>query len=100
MKNQMKNHLNGMILSRDQMKKITGGVVAGGTCQVLLPSLEGGGTNWGGMNWGENGHSYGSMRHGSNGTLIAGISSADAQQAVSNGGRWCCASCGTASWAL
>ncbi|WP_375239903.1 hypothetical protein [Aurantibacter sp.] len=27
-----------------------------------------------------------------------GVSKADALSAVSNGGNWCCASCGSASW--
>jgi len=86
----------GEVLTRAQLKRILGG----GTCQVLLPNTQSGGTNLGGMNWGGSGHSYDSIQHGANGTVISGISKADAQQAVSNGGHWCCDSCGSAPWAL
>ncbi|MCZ4224331.1 hypothetical protein [Pedobacter rhodius] len=93
----------GEILTRAQLKQILGGNVAspGGTCQVLLPNTSSGGSNFGGMDWGgSSGHPYGSASHSANGTVIAGISYADAQQAVSNGGHWCCDSCGSASWAI
>ncbi|WP_412466479.1 hypothetical protein [Pedobacter sp. KLB.chiD] len=87
----------GEVLTREQLKKVMGA----GTCQVFLPNTPSGGTNLGGMNWGgSNGAPYSSMVHGTSGTVISGVSSADAQRAVSNGGRWCCDSCGSAPWAL
>ncbi|QNR83927.1 hypothetical protein H9N25_18660 [Pedobacter riviphilus] len=88
----------GEVLTREQLKRVMGG----GTCQVFLPNTPSGGTNWGGTSWGgPNGTPYsGSIVHGTNGTVISGVSSADAQRAVSNGGHWCCDSCGSAPWAL
>jgi hypothetical protein len=55
----------------------------------------------GGMNWGNQIALLQWLNvYGTSGTLISGVSSADAQQAVSNGGRWCCDSCSSAPRAL
>jgi hypothetical protein len=56
-------------LSRNEMKKVMGGVVAG-TCQSLV-----------------------------NGVHFVNMSKSEALQTVAGGGRWCCDSCGSASWA-
>lgn len=92
----------GEVLTRAQLKKIMGGTPPGGTCQVRIPNTPTGGTSFGaGPGWGgSNGRPYGSISHSSNGTVISGVSKADALQAVSNGGQWCCDNCGSATWAI
>ena len=57
-------------LSRNEMKKVIGGKTAG-TCQALTP----------------------------NGVLFVDQTSAQAQQEVSGGGKWCCDSCCSSTWA-
>ena len=64
-------------LTRDEMKKVMGGMVDGGSCAYSQP----GGSASGGM------------------VVTYGVSKESAQSgAAAFGGNWCCSSCSTASW--
>lgn len=77
-------------LDKSEMKMIVGGF--GGTCGVYLPN---GATQDIG---GPDGIDYSSATGSSSGLVVRGLSKEDALSLVSEGGRWCCDSCSTASW--
>ncbi len=72
----------GRILSKTEQKSVTGGGVQSGSCAAIIPCTIPG-------------------RHDDTcggGDLVFDVSKEEALSHVSNGGRWCCESCSSASW--
>ncbi len=88
-------------LERTEMKNLMGG--------LYPPEEEGGGGGGCAVQW-YPGHGWGSFDfsnspgvtltiNNNNGTsTFQGLTYSQAQSLLGNGGRWCCASCATASW--
>jgi hypothetical protein len=77
------------VLSKDAQKKVTG---SQGTCSVYLPA----GSKLNGFSWSASSLTY----YKEDGHMtIEGVSRDEADKFMAaNGGRWCCTSCGSASW--
>ena len=76
------------LLSKDAQKKVTG---SKGTCAVYLPA----GSQLNAFSW--SGDYFNQYKDGH--MTIEGVSREEADKFMAiNGGRWCCTSCGSASW--
>lgn len=76
------------VLSKEAQKKVKG---SQGTCAVYLPA-----------GWAPN-HNFSFSadvytQHGDGHITIQGLSRSEADHFMASGGKWCCSSCGTASW--
>ncbi len=60
-----------------------------GTCAAYVPA---------GTNPGIGGYDGGSYTRNSDGRTVRGVSMSEAMNFASNGGYYCCDSCGSASW--